>query len=107
MRAALAVDEGLAAAFPVAGLEGWLVTGGVTFARPGCGASEVALSFVLETVVAEAVAGALFSVCSVRAVFAVSASFFPLSLLSEEGAVLGVMLFPFSAPESEFAACVG
>jgi hypothetical protein len=99
MRAALA--EGLTVALPVPVFGGWLVTGGVTVA--GCGASEVTFVFVLETVVADAVAGAVFSVCSPGAVFALSESFFSLSPVVEDGAVLGAMLFPFSAPESEFA----
>jgi hypothetical protein len=108
MRAALVAAEGLGVALlvPVV-LGGSLVTGGVTLAGLGCGASEVTFAFVLETVVAEAVAGAGFSVCSAPAVFALCESLLSLSLLPEEGAVRGAMLFPFSAPESELAACVG
>jgi hypothetical protein len=87
---------------------GSLTTGGVVVTDLGCGASLVAVVFGLEMGVAEAVAGGAFSFCSLRDFFDFPESLFSLSLLLEEEVVVrGTMLFPFSAPGGELAACVG
>ena len=81
-----------------------LATGGVVATDFGCGASVVEVAFGLLRGVAAAVAGGVFSVCSVRVLPDLPDSFFSFSLLPEEE-LRGAMLFPLS--EGEPGVCVG